>query len=292
MKFWEKAWKPVKYAGWWLLHEWFYDLAWFVDRIFAPVLAKPEFYGMENIPRKGAVLFTANHLSQWDIFFMHYLLPRAGYWMTKREHFKVFFFGGWARLFGAFPVSRGAYNREALQFSVEVLKRGDVLIIFPEGHRAPEYRMMPGHSGAALIAAKADALIVPVGFSGTEKISRKKEYGPDGKKIKPRVFVRVGQPYRLPRNNESGHHHDLEELNDLMMSKIAELLPPEYQGYYAPSELADRKLLREQQRVEKLAQRSDRKAARLANKEAQEVIKVPSMRQETVGEKTQEVAKE
>lgn len=262
MSLWEKAWKPLKYSGWWLLHEWFYDLAWFVDRIFAPVLAKPEFYGRENIPRKGAVLFTANHLSQWDIFFMHYLLPRPGYWMTKKEYFKVFFFGGWARLFGAFPVSRGAYNRQTLQFAVDLLKKGHLMIIFPEGHRATNYRMMQGHSGAALIATKAEALVVPVGFAGTEKISRRKEYGPDGKKIKPRVIVRVGQPYLLPGEDATGRRLELEELNEIMMSKIAELLPPEYQGFYTPAELAERQKLREHDQSEKVAQRFARKAAR------------------------------
>lgn len=268
-----KTWKTVKHAGWWLLHEWFYDLAWFVDRIFAPVLAKPEFYGLENIPRKGAVIFTANHLSQWDIFFMHYLLPRAAFWMTKREHFQVFFFGGWARLFGAYPVSRGAYNREALQFSVDLLKKGQIVVIFPEGHRASDFQMGEGHSGAALIAAKAEALIVPVGFAGTEKISRRKEYGPDGKKIKPRVIIRVGQPYQLPRNDETGHHQDLEELSDFMMGKIAELLPPEYQGFYAPAKLAERQRLRQQDQTEKLVQRDARKAARQVAKETAKEIK-------------------
>jgi 1-acyl-sn-glycerol-3-phosphate acyltransferase len=282
MSFGEKAWGTLKHAGWWLLHEWFYDLAWFVDRIFAPVLAKPEFYGLENIPRKGAVMFTANHLSQWDIFFMHYLLPRPGFWMTKREYFKVFFFGGWARLFGAFPITRGEYNREALQFSVDLLKKGQIVVIFPEGHRSSDFQMGEGHSGAALVAARAEALIVPVGFAGTEKISRRKEYGPDGKKIKPRVIVRVGQPYRLPRNDESGRHQDLDELSDYMMSKIAELLPPEYQGFYAPAKLAERKSLRQQHQVEKLAQTDARKALRQATKDFKE------MTQQVTKEVTQE----
>lgn len=269
MKFWQQARKSLKHAGWWLLHEWFYDLAWFVDRIFAPVLSKPEFYGRENIPRTGAVLFTANHLSQWDIFFMHYLLPRPGFWMTKKEHFEVPIFGGWARIFGAFPVERGAYNREALQFSVDKIKNGHLVIIFPEGHRSSDFQTGPGHSGAALVAARADALIVPVGFSGTEKISRRKEYDAKGKKIKPRVVVRVGQPYRLPREDKNGRRLDLDELSDIMMSKIAELLPPEYQGHYAPAPLAERKAQREQEKAAKLAKRAERKAARLnAEKES------------------------
>lgn len=262
----ERAWnrsrlKAAGHAGWWLLHEWFYDLAWFVNRIFAPVLARPEFYGRENIPHKGALLFTANHLSQWDIFFMHYLLPRPAFWMTKREHFEVPVFGGWARIFGAFPVERGAYNRDALNFSIKVLERGDLLVIFPEGHRASDYRMGPGHTGAALVASRAEALVVPVGFTGTEKISRRKEYDAKGRKIKPRVVVRVGQPYRLPHKDASGQKLDLDELSDLMMSKIAELLPPEYQGYYVPEQLAGRKTEREQAQAAKLARRQARKAA-------------------------------
>ncbi len=261
MSLWQKTWKQLGHTGWWLLHEWFYDLAWFVNRIFAPILSKPEFYGLENIPRKGAVLFTANHLSQWDIFFMHYLLPRPAFWMTKREHFQVPIFGGWARIFGAFPVERGAYNRDALNFSINLIEKGQLLVIFPEGHRSADFQMGPGHSGAALVASRANALIVPVGFAGTEKISRRKEYDASGKKIKPRVVVRVGKAYRLPRQDEAGQRLELDELSDLMMSKIAELLPPEYQGYYAPDKLAERKVERENALAEKQARRNARKAA-------------------------------
>jgi 1-acyl-sn-glycerol-3-phosphate acyltransferase len=261
MSLWQKAWKRVRHAGWWLLHEWFYDLGWFINRVFAKTFSKPEFYGLENVPRKGAVLFTGNHMSQWDIFFMHYILPRAAYWMTKREHFEVPVFGGWARLYGAYPVERGAYNREALNFSVKILEEGHLLVIFPEGHRSSDFQMGPGHSGAALVALRANALIVPVAFTGTEKISRRKEYDEHGKKIKPRVVVRVGEPYRLPRHDESGQRLDLDELGDLMMSKIAELLPPEYRGYYTPAKLAERKIEREKALAEKQAKRQARKAA-------------------------------
>jgi 1-acyl-sn-glycerol-3-phosphate acyltransferase len=121
--------------------------------------------------------------------------------------------------------------------------------------------MGPGHSGAALVALRANALVVPVAFTGTEKINRRKEYDAHGKKIKPRVVVRVGEPYRLPRQDESGQRLDLDELGDLMMSKIAELLPPEYQGYYAPAKLAERKVEREKALAEKQARRLARKAA-------------------------------
>lgn len=233
MKLLEKAWPSLRHALWWLAYQWFYDLSWFVGRGTAPVISHITVEGGENIPRKGAMLFTANHMSQWDILYTHNLLPRPGYWMTKREYFDVPFFGGWAKLFGAFPIERGKYDREALQTTINLLKRGEIVIIFPEGTRSKNFQLGEGHSGAALIAWRADALIVPIALSGTEKISRKKEYGPDGKKLKPEVTVRVGQPYRLPRTGPDGKRPGLDEMNTLMMSKIAELLPPKYQGRYA-----------------------------------------------------------
>ncbi|HEX2914559.1 MAG TPA: lysophospholipid acyltransferase family protein [Chloroflexia bacterium] len=256
-----KIWKVFSFVVWWLLHEWLFDLGYFVGRILVVLVSKPKVYGRENIPREGGVIITCNHLSQWDLVFMHNLLERPAFYMTKKEFLDIIFIGGLVRLLGAFPVNRGKYDREALQFSIKLLKDGKQLIIFPEGTRSKTFTLAEGHSGAALIALQADALIVPVAISGSEKISRKKEYGPNGKKIKPEVVVRVGQPYHLPQP-EKGKKQNLEELGDLMMTRIAEMLPAEYQGAYSPEKLAERKAQRERELAEQQNQRAAKRAAR------------------------------
>ncbi len=262
MKQLEKLWKAFCYAVWWICHEWLFDLGFYVAPVVGWLASRWKIEGREKIPLKGGVVLTVNHLSQWDLTFIYNLMPRSGFFMTKHEYFDVPFLGGFVKLLGAFPVNRGKYDRQALQHAIDLLKAGKLLIVFPEGTRSKNGELHAGHSGAALLAAQAGATVVPVAITGTEKITRLKEYGPDGKKIKPRVLVKVGEPYKLPETDEQGKRPSLEDQTDLMMGKIAELLPPEYQGEYAPAKLATRKAARQQAQAEAQIQRLARKAAR------------------------------
>jgi 1-acyl-sn-glycerol-3-phosphate acyltransferase len=117
--------------------------------------------------------------------------------------------------------------------------------IFPEGTRSKIQQLAEGHNGAALIALSSDAWIVPVGITGTEFIARKRS----GFFARPKVVVRVGKPYKLSRTDENGKKRSIEELTDLMMGKVAELLPPSYQGVYSPEKLAARKEARDNEGV-------------------------------------------
>jgi 1-acyl-sn-glycerol-3-phosphate acyltransferase len=257
-----KVWSKISYAVWWLCHEWIYDLGWFVAPVVAFIVSDLEVHGREKIPKRGGVLLTMNHLSQWDLIFMHCIMGRPSFFMTKAEFFDFFFVGGLVRLLGAYPVKRGKYNRQALQYSIKLLKEGKQVILFPEGHRAPTFQLQEGHAGAALIAKQADALIVPIAITGSEKISRNKQYGPNGRKIRPKVVMQVGEPYHLPGANDKTHRQSSEELRDLMMGKIAEMLPPEYQGVYAPDQAFKRKSDQLQVQAEQVVRRAQRRAAR------------------------------
>lgn len=268
MKLFEKIWQKIKHAIWWVCHEFLYYLGWIVGPTVAFIISKPEMKGKEKIPRSGGVILTMNHLSNWDLVYIYYLMPRSSYFMTKREYFEFPFVGGLVRFLGAFPVSRGKYDRQAIQYAVDLLNQGKQVVVFPEGTRSKTSDLQEGHSGAALIAAQSGATIVPIAITGTEKISRRKEYGPNGKKIKPVVKVQVGEPYRLPNLDSKIKRENLEEQSDLMMGKIAELLPPQYQGVYTPAKMAERKLDRKQARAERLAHRAEAKTAQKESLEA------------------------
>lgn len=263
MSSWQKVWKKIKYVLWWIAHEYLFDLAWFVGPVLITWKADFKIEGPGHVPSKGGVLLTANHKSQWDLVVVHNILPRSFFQMAKVEFFEFFFVGGLVRLIGAFPVKRGKADREALGRSIELLKQGKLLSIFPEGHRSDTYALIEAHKGAAMIALQADATIVPVGIWGTELISRNTEWKKDKPfwKRRPKVVVKIGEPYKLPKAGP-GQRDDLDELTDLIMSKIAELLPPEYQGEYSPEKLAERKAARDQAKAEKAAKQAERKAAR------------------------------
>ncbi len=245
------------------MHEIIFVMCLVVGRVLMWWVSIFRVKGPGRVPRKGGVMLTSNHLSQWDLVVIHNLLPRSFYTMAKVEFFEYFFVGGLVRFIGAFPVNRGKADRQSLNYAVDLLKRGKLLMIFPEGHRSDNYALQEAHKGAALIALQADALIVPVGIAGTQLVSREKDWKnglPFWKRRRP-VTVTVGEPYRLPQPGP-GERTDLDEATDIIMGKIADLLPPEYKGEYSAEKRAARQAERERIKQEQAERRAARRKER------------------------------
>lgn len=102
---------------------------------------------------------------------------------------------GWiVSALGAFPVTRGTADREALKRCIAVLQAGEPLVLFPEGTRQSGPTVMPLFDGAAYVAVKAGVPIIPVGIGGSERVMPK-----GGKMIYPRkCVVIVGEPIIVP----------------------------------------------------------------------------------------------
>ena len=98
---------------------------------------------------------------------------------------------GWLlEALGAFPVRRGAADREALKNALEVLERGESLVVFPEGTRRFGTEVVDLREGASYLALRANVPIVPVGIGGGERVMRRGARFP-----RPgRVTVVVGEP--------------------------------------------------------------------------------------------------
>lgn len=125
--------------------------------------------GADRVPKKGPVVITPNHKSFWDPFFVAIVVRRQVHFMGKAEHFT----GPMAKTFlrlGAFPVKRGESDAEALETARTILRRGDVLALFPEGTRVPDAESLgKPKRGAARLAIEAGAPLVPVAITGTER---------------------------------------------------------------------------------------------------------------------------
>lgn len=224
----------------------FKPLAWLILHAISDFRVK----GMENLPGEGGFVGTWNHLSNFDPMIGTLLTPRPPYVMTKAEYFKTPVLGGVAAILGGFPVRRGEADRQAVKTALAVVKRQQLLGIYPEGTRSKTFQLQDPHPGAAMIASTGNARVVPIAVQGTENIMRRKKFG---FLRRPRVEISIGpaynlkeaaaafiQEHNLPAATKRGRHNDLDFLSDVMMLKIAGQLPPEYRGHFVPEAVAER----------------------------------------------------
>ncbi len=135
----------------------------------ARVFFHPTVEGAANIPREGPVLIAPIHRSNVDFAFTLFISPRKVFFMAKDG---IFRFGPFAQLLirlGAFPVNRDGTDRESLRLAEEVLRRGQALVLFPEGTRKEGDAVEPLHAGAMFVAARTGAKVVPVGIAGSDR---------------------------------------------------------------------------------------------------------------------------
>jgi 1-acyl-sn-glycerol-3-phosphate acyltransferase len=151
-------------------------------------------YGAENVPQVGPLVITANHASDFDPPILSNCVRRPVSYMAKEELFQIPLFNRAIQLYGAYPVKRGSADRSAIRAALAQLEAGWAVGIFLQGTRTPDARISTPKLGAALIAAKTQAPLLPVSLWGTEAII------PKGTKL-PRpvpVTVRIGEPIAPP----------------------------------------------------------------------------------------------
>lgn len=171
--------------------------------------------GLDNIPKEGGRIFASNHRSYADpVLICLPIRPRFAF-MAKEELFKNPFFSALIRLMGAFPVVRGRGDMKVIDESIARLNKGRNLVIFPEGTRSKDGKVGRGKTGVALIAAKSNVDVVPVGiiFEGKLKFRRK-------------VIVKYGKPIRASqlRVSDKPSASELKSLKTTIMTSITELV--------------------------------------------------------------------
>ena len=176
----------------------FYSLMRFVVVGLTRVYTRTRVVGGVNIPRTGAFVLAPVHRSNIDTPLAAAVTRRRMRFMGKDSLWKVRPVGWIVSALGAFPVTRGTADREALKRCVAVLESGEPLVLFPEGTRQSGPTVQPLFDGAAYVAVKAGVPIIPVGIGGSEAVMPK-----HSKMIYPRKCVLVvGRPITAPRDEE------------------------------------------------------------------------------------------
>ena len=210
------------------MREWFYHPGAAIIGFVCRLLWGARIQGVENLPRSGPFILVANHCSNLDPLMMGWAsgnqIGRVVHFMAKIEMRRWPIIGWLATQSGVYFVRRGEGDRAAQRFSLEALAAGRPIAMFPEGTRSRTGRLREGKPGAALIAMRSGAPIVPAAVSGTHRIFPGRSRWP-----RPaRVRIRIGEPFSLPHQPTGRLDREaLAESTERIMSAIEALLPPE-----------------------------------------------------------------
>lgn len=208
----------------------FYYFANFMLRnaIFPLLRLRVRVRGLEHVPRSGPLLLVSNHLSFLDPPLVGAFMPRDMVMMAKAEATESRF-GAWVvRNYGAFPIRRGEADLAAIRQAIGVLKGGGALYIAPEGTRSRTGQLLEPHEGAALVAYRSGAPLLPLAMSGQEP------FPGNLRRLAPTdVDFTLGPPFRLVSPGGRPGREELQAMSEAMMNQIAALLPPTYRGRFS-----------------------------------------------------------
>jgi 1-acyl-sn-glycerol-3-phosphate acyltransferase len=201
---------------------------WLWKVLFPPVRALALFLvpvrvlGREHLPPAGPYLLVSNHVSWSDPPWLEFVVKRPIRYLAKRELFSVPLFGWLIAQAGVFALERDSADRAALRKALAFLAAGEVVGIFPEGHRSRGRGLLRARPGVALLARRSGVPVIPVAVEGTDVAKLGRFWRRD-------VTLHFGAPF-FARDLADG---DEQALTDEIMRRIAALLPPEKRGVYA-----------------------------------------------------------
>ena len=195
--------------------------------LYFKVMHRLELRGKENIPQSGPVILAPNHQTSYDGPLVGFVISRHVYCMVMASYFKLPVIGFLLRTFRGIPIA-GPRDRVAYQRMLDTLKRGDVVVIFPEGHRTRDGRMMKLQVGAARAALTTGATIVPVSVLGAY------EAWPRHRTL-PRPFHKIVVQYHPPIHCESVPRALLKERAEEVTQQLDAVLRPPVDAWWRQS---------------------------------------------------------
>ncbi len=190
-----------------------YRFVRWIVKVLISLIARVETVGWDNLPQQGTLVLTANHAGRLEVLLVFYLLKREDIILIIAEKYRKSAFWRWfARRVNGIFIDRQNADFGALREVLKRLEKGGVMAIAPEGTRSLSGKLLEARWGAAYLAAKSGATVVPVAATGT---------------------VTIGKPYQLPPLQPKQREAQLNQYTDEIMCQIAALLPADLRGFYA-----------------------------------------------------------
>jgi 1-acyl-sn-glycerol-3-phosphate acyltransferase len=210
------------------MRSWFYHPGAAIIGAVSRLLWDARIDGVDRLPRTGPFILVCNHCSNLDPLMMGWAsghqIGRVVHFMAKIEMRGWPIIGWLATQAGVYFVRRGEGDRAAQRFSLEALADGRPIAIFPEGTRSRDGHLRDGKPGAALLAMRSGAPIVPAAISGTNRIFPNRSRWPRPS----RVRIRYGEAFTLPHAADGRLDRDaLAAGTERIMGAIESLLPPD-----------------------------------------------------------------
>jgi 1-acyl-sn-glycerol-3-phosphate acyltransferase len=156
--------------------------------------------GAGELPASGPAIVVANHPSDVDPILLAVSFPRTLHFMADVVQFRRGFVGPVIRRLAAFPIDKGSPDRRSLETALDLLRRGEVVAVFPEGDLYRQAEPEPFGPGIGFLAARSGAPVIPVRITGAERIWA-------GRRLhRPRVTLRAGTALRFDGAPAAGDH--------------------------------------------------------------------------------------
>ena len=199
----------------------------YISRLLAWLFTKVDIQGLENFPSQGPAIIVANHLGDADFVLGIAFSPHPPEVLAKAELYNFPVLGKLMELYGVIWVHRGQPDRRALRASLRGLAEGRLISLAPEGRESLTGGLEEGTNGAAYLALKANAPILPVTFMNTENMT----IYPNMKRLRrTHIKIRIGKLFRL--ENLGDRRRSIQLGTETIMDTLANQLPVEYQGVY------------------------------------------------------------
>jgi 1-acyl-sn-glycerol-3-phosphate acyltransferase len=205
----------------------------FIIRLLLRLLTRVEVLGKENIPTSGNFVIACNHLGLVDALIPFYVLNNNNLVLLVGEKWEKVAILRWlGKQLNFIFVDRFNPDLKAIREVISRMKKGEVLVITPEGTRSKVGHLIEGKQGVSYLAAKLGYPILPAAITGSFDPLF---FGQLKRLKRPHMTVNVGPTFGLPPlpSESQGRDETLQHDTDEIMCRIASLLPGEFRGVYA-----------------------------------------------------------